>query len=306
MSRIGRASGPGSGKQQRFCGSGSQPWGIRLRSGFRRSSPIPGPPISHTRPATRSHEGATLNASAADQLHLLELQAHDSRLDQLDHQRRRLPEHEQIATTSARLAELKDLLVAAETKETDIAREQAKAEADVDQVTARAARDQERLDRGQVGSPRELENLQHEIGSLARRQSDLEDVVLEIMERRESAQARTVELRSETEQRQVELAAAESRRDEQTAVIDAEAGELEEKRKALAAGLPADLLALYERLRAHSGGVGAAAIKQRRCEGCRLELGATDVQRFRNAPEDAVLRCEECGRILIRTAESGL
>jgi uncharacterized protein len=239
-------------------------------------------------------------------VHLLELQAHDSRLDQLDHQRGRLPEHEQIATTSARLAELKDLLVAAETREKDITREQAKAEADVDQVRARAVRDQERLDRGQVGSPRELENLQHEIGSLARRQSDLEDVVLEIMERRESAQARTVELRNETEQRQAELAAAETRRDEQTAVIDAEAAELGEKRKALAAGLPADLLALYERLRAHSGGVGAAAIKQRRCEGCRLELGATDVQRFRNAPEDAVLRCEECGRILIRTAESGL
>ena len=250
--------------------------------------------------------GATLNASAADQQGLLVLQAYDSRLDQLDRQRGRLPEHEQIASNSARLAELRDLLIAAETEESDVAREQAKAEADVDQVRARAARDRERLDRGQVGSPRELESLQHEIGSLARRQSDLEDVVLEIMERRESGQARLVELRAGTAQRQALLATAESSRDEQTSVIDAEAAEVGEKRKALAATLPADLLALYERLRAHSNGVGAAAIRQRRCEGCRLELGATDVQRFRNAPDDAVLRCEECGRILVRTAESGL
>jgi predicted nucleic acid-binding Zn-ribbon protein len=126
------------------------------------------------------------------------------------------------------------------------------------------------------------------------------------MERRESGQARLAELRAETEQRQATLAAAESRRDEQTTVIDAEAAEVAEKRKALAAALPSDLLALYERLRAHSNGVGAAAIRQRRCEGCRLELGATDVERFRNAPDDAVLRCEECGRILVRTEESGL
>jgi uncharacterized protein len=197
-------------------------------------------------------------------------------------------------------------MVAAETEASDLAREQAKAEADVDQVRARASRDQERLDRGQVSSPRELENLQHEIGSLARRQADLEDGVLEVMERLEAVQSRVAELRVETEERGAELATAETRRDEQTTVIDAEVAELGEKRKALAASLPADLLALYERLRSHTGGVGAAAIKQRRCEGCRLELGATDVQRFRNAPDDAVLRCEECGRILVRTPESGL
>jgi predicted nucleic acid-binding Zn-ribbon protein len=217
-----------------------------------------------------------------------------------------LPEHERIAAASSRLTQLRDLLVAAETEASDLGRDQAKAEADVEQVRARAARDQERLDRGQVGSPRELESLQHEIGSLAKRQSDLEDVVLEIMERLESVQSRVAELRAETGERTAELATDEASRDEQTSVIDAEVAELGEKRKALAATLPADLLALYERLRAHSGGVGAAAIKQRRCEGCRLELGATDVQRFRNAPEDAVLRCEECGRILVRTPDSGL
>lgn len=237
---------------------------------------------------------------------MLELQARDSRLDQLEHRRLTLPEHAEINATSARLAQLHDLMVAAETEASDLAREQSKAEADVDQVRARATRDQERLDRGQVSSPRELENLQHEIGSLAKRQADLEDGVLEVMERLEAVQSRVTELRVETEERGAELAAAETGRDEQTTVIDAEVAELGEKRKALAGSLPADLLALYERLRSHTGGVGAAAIKQRRCEGCRLELGATDVQRFRNAPDDAVLRCEECGRILIRTPESGL
>ena len=217
-----------------------------------------------------------------------------------------MPEHEQIAGLTAKLTELETFIVAADTELGDTAREQAKAEADVDQVRSRAGRDHERLDKGQVGSPRELESLQHEITSLARRQSDLEDVVLEIMERREALQQRLEELRTEREQRQAELTVAERSRGEQLATFDAEATEVGERRKSTAEQIPADLLALYERLRAHSGGVGAAALRQRRCEGCRLELGATDIERFRTAPPDAVLRCEECGRILIRTPESGL
>ncbi len=257
-------------------------------------------------PSLRRQPGAVLNASAADQQRLLDLQAQDSRLDQLDHQRRRLPEHEAIAAGTARLSELGSLIVAAETEESDIGREQIKAETDVDQVVSRAARDQQRLDKGQVGSPRELQSLQHEMETLARRQADLEDVALEIMERREATQARLAALSAERAQRQAEVSAAEQRRDEQLAVLDAEAAEVGERRKALAEALPADLMALYERLRAHGNGVGAAALRQRRCDGCRLEIGGTDLQKFRTAPEDAVLRCEECGRILVRTPESGL
>jgi predicted nucleic acid-binding Zn-ribbon protein len=70
--------------------------------------------------------------------------------------------------------------------------------------------------------------------------------------------------------------------------------------------VPADLIALYERLRAANAGIGAAALRARKCGGCRIELYGTELVRAREAAEDEVLRCEECGRILIRTAESGL
>jgi len=250
--------------------------------------------------------GDTLNAALADQWRLLDLQAFDARLDLLAHRRRTLPEHAAADDLSARLAKVRDLLVAAQTEASDIAREQTKAEADVDQVRARAERDQKRLDTGQVGSPKELESLQHEIESLARRQSDLEDTVLEIMERLESAQARVAELTAERERLQAELAETEQRRDAQCAEIDSEVDSVRAERATLAGGLPADLVALYEKVRDQHGGVGAAALHQRRCEGCRLELSPTDIQRIRSAAEDAVLRCEECRRILVRTSESGL
>ncbi len=204
------------------------------------------------------------------------------------------------------LAQLRDLLVAAQTEESDCAREQTKAEQDVDQVRQRAARDQQRLDSGAVTSPKDLENLQHEIASLAKRQSDLEDVVLEVMERRESAQARAAELTERVAAVQAKIDDAAGRRDAAYEQLDAETASVTKEREVIAGSVPADLLKLYEKLREQQGGVGAAKLYQRRCDGCRLELNITEVNEVRAAAPDAVLRCENCRRILVRTADSGL
>ncbi|MBI1376843.1 MAG: hypothetical protein GC157_05085 [Frankiales bacterium] len=245
-------------------------------------------------------------AEPADQLRLLDLQALDARLDQVAHRRRTLPQLAAIADLEARLAVLRDRVVAAETEVADLARAVAKAEADVDQVRTRAAKDQELLDSGRVSSAKELENLQHEIASLARRQSDLEEDELEVMERHEDARAALGTLNRERAELQAQLETATAERDTAFASADAETATLAADRADLAGRLPADLLALYDKLRADHGGVGAAALHQRRCEGCRMELTPTDLGRIRDAAPDAVLRCEECRRILVRTGESGL
>ncbi|MGH8889823.1 MAG: zinc ribbon domain-containing protein, partial [Acidothermaceae bacterium] len=155
-----------------------------------------------------------LNADPASQLRLLDLQALDTALDRLAHRRRTLPEIAIIEALAARLREVDDALVVSRTLDGDLAREQLKAEADVDQVRLRAERDQQRLDAGSVGSPRELENLQSEIASLSKRRSDLEDVVLDVMERREGAQSDLAELSVEREKLSDEAAAAAAQRDQ--------------------------------------------------------------------------------------------
>jgi predicted nucleic acid-binding Zn-ribbon protein len=196
--------------------------------------------------------------------------------------------------------------VAAETEDSDIGREQIKAEADVDQVRQRAERDQKRLDAGQVGSPKELESLQHEIASLAKRQGDLEDAVLEIMERRESAQARIAELTGERDRIAADLERTQAALDAATAEIDADTATVGGERAMLAGGLPGELVALYEKIRASSHGVGAAALRRGRCEGCQMELSTTDLNAIRAKADDEIVRCEECRRILVRVADSGL
>ncbi|MFI5961470.1 zinc ribbon domain-containing protein [Streptomyces asoensis] len=247
-----------------------------------------------------------MNAAPADQIRLLDVQALDARLQQLAHKRKSLPEHAEIESLNKDLTQLRDLLVAAQTEESDTAREQTKAEQDVDQVRQRAARDQQRLDSGAVTSPKDLENLQREIVSLAKRQGDLEDVVLEIMERREGAQERAAELTERVGSVQGRIDDALARRDAAIEGFDGEAATVAKEREVVAASVPADLLKLYEKLREQQGGVGAAKLYQRTCQGCRQELAITELAEIRKAPSDTVLRCENCRRILVRTSESGL
>ncbi|WP_189703211.1 zinc ribbon domain-containing protein [Streptomyces anandii] len=247
-----------------------------------------------------------MNAAPADQIRLLDVQALDVRLQQLAHKRRSLPEHAEIESLTKDLTQLRDLLVAAQTEESDTAREQTKAEQDVDQVRQRAVRDQQRLDSGAVTSPKDLSNLQHEIASLAKRQADLEDVVLEVMERRESAQERVAELTGRVASVQSKIDDATGRRDAAFEELDGEASSVTKEREVIAGSVPADLLKLYDRLREQQGGIGAAKLYQRTCQGCRQELAITELSEIRAAAPDTVVRCENCRRILVRTAESGL
>ena len=246
-----------------------------------------------------------MKASPEAQQRLLELADLDAELSRLDHRRRSLPEAAEAERIEATDRGLRDEIAGLEAQETDLAREQGKAEADVEQVRSRVGRDQERLDAGQVSSARELENLQSEIASLGRRQSDLEEIVLDVMERRETAQSRRDALAAERTALADQLGEVTARRDATLAEIIEEAGKAQDRRAGVAAGEPADLLALYERMRAQHG-VGAAALRGGRCQGCHLSLNTVDLNRIRAADPDEVLRCEECRRILVRTPESGL
>lgn len=246
-----------------------------------------------------------MKADPEVQRRLLELQGHDAALARLEHRRRTLPELTVIADADERLAALRGDVVRAETEVGDLDRELRRLDGDVEQVRRRSERDQQRMQSGAVPA-KELESLQHEVESLARRQSDLEDTQLEVMERREEAEARAGAVRAEVEKVTGTRTEAGQARDAAYAEIDAEAAADAGARTALAAELPADLLALYEKIRAASGGVGAAALRHRRCEGCRLEMLGAELRAIRAAAPDEVLRCENCRRILVRTDESGL
>ena len=236
---------------------------------------------------------------------MLDLQALDTRLDQIAHRKATLPELAQLKVLDAEVSARDDDLVRARTALNDVQREIIKADTDVQLVRERSVRNQTRMDAGQ-GTAKDLQALQHEVDSLARRQSTLEDVELEVMERAEG-------LAAEVSRLEAVCAGLTDRADELRAVsdkaldeLDAEVEQIGRSRSDVVVGVGEDLVVLYEKIRASSGGIGAAVLRQRRCEGCNLELNQVDMNRFTAAAEDEVLRCEECRRILVRTSESGV
>ena len=235
---------------------------------------------------------------------LLEVQRHDLEVDRARHRRATLPEAVRVTELEAAAKAIDDDITRATVEVSDLEAEQRKADADVDLVRQRSEKDRVLLDT--INDAKQLSNLQHELESLARRQAELEDVELEVMERLEAAQKAHAALLAQREALSTELADARTARDNALADLADEEQIARAAREAAAQGLPADLLALYDKLRADNGGIGAAALHRGRCEGCRIELTPVDLGRIREAPPAEVIRCEECRRILVRTAESGL
>jgi uncharacterized protein len=242
-------------------------------------------------------------APVADQLRLLEVQALDTRLAQLAHQRASHPLHARLKDAQARLADVDTALVTSRTALGDLRRELAKAEQDVEQVRSRAARDRKRLDAGAV-SAKDAQALVSELDSLGRRQEALEEVELEVMERLEAHEKAVADLTSAREELAAEHTRVSEELERETAGLDEQVEQVRSDRQERASGLDEGLVTLYERLRGQLGGLAVAPLRGRRCEGCRLELNPSDVSRITAAPAEQVVRCEECSRILVRGADA--
>jgi hypothetical protein len=242
-------------------------------------------------------------APAADQVRLLALQELDSALARLDARRRSLPEAQRAAELEARVAALDDDAVILRTRVADLDREVARAEREVEQVRARADRDRRRLETG-TGTSKDLMGLQHELETLAARQRDLEDVELEVMERRETDADRLATVEQQLATAREHLAAAVTARDAALAGIVTEGRQVAAERARVVTTVDAGLVALYEKVRATRGGVGAAKLEGGRCGGCHLDIPGSDLAQIREIPADEVVRCEECGRILVRESEA--
>jgi predicted nucleic acid-binding Zn-ribbon protein len=247
-----------------------------------------------------------VKASPEAQLRLLELADLDTELGRLDYRRRSLPENAELEQLDERAGKVRDASTTADTNLADLDRELSRAERDVDQVRVRIDKDNGQLSAGKVSNARELESLQSEVVSLRKRQGDLEEVVLDLMERREAAQTLRDGSGTEAETVGAEVATVTARRDAALAEIEEQAAKAAASRATVVAEVPADLLALYDKISASVGGRGAAELRRGQCGGCREQLFTVELNEVRAAAPDEVIRHEECRRILVRTKDSGI
>ena len=240
-----------------------------------------------------------MKAAPAVQRRLLELAEVDAELNRVDHRRKRLPELEEIGHAERDLQAKRDSLVSAQTAHGDLERDAGRWGTEIEQVRTREQRDRALMDSGELATPKQIENVQNELESLTRRQGSLEDELLEVMERREATETDVEKARGEVASAEEKLAEVQGRRDE--ALLDLDSTEVKRKaeRETLVADLPENLLSLYERVRGQKG-TGAGPLQSNRCGACRLELDRTTLSEVREAQDDDVIRCAECGAIIVR------
>ncbi|KRF07269.1 DNA-binding protein [Arthrobacter sp. Soil782] len=242
-------------------------------------------------------------APQAEQLRLLDLQASDSKLNQLQRQAATVSANPELVALAAQVADAESALVSAATNLGDAERDLTRAEDDVQAVVTRLERDEQRLNSGS-GTSKDLTALQSEVTSLIRRRSDLEDIELEVMERVEAARAARDDARKRSETVRSQLGELERARDEELGRIDAERAEVQATRDELAASFEPALLAIYERTLAKRG-VGAARLFHGRSEGSGMELSPGDLADISRAAADDVVFCPDSGCILVRSSEWG-
>jgi predicted nucleic acid-binding Zn-ribbon protein len=229
-----------------------------------------------------------MQAPVAEQRALLQLQAHDSAIDRLDHRRGALP----VAAVDQLSAERQGSLAT-------VQRGQARLEGEVDMVAGKARSEEARAASGKVTSPKELTAIQEEVAGLKRRQAALEDELLELMEQRETLEGELAELATRREGFAAEQAEVTKARDAALVEIDRELDGERTARDGVVPRVGEQLRALYDQIRARQGGVGAAALLGNTCQGCRVSISPVELATIRKLPPEEIKRCENCRRILV-------
>jgi predicted nucleic acid-binding Zn-ribbon protein len=231
---------------------------------------------------------------------LLHLQEHDTTIEQLEHRRATLPERERLAENERALETLAADEERTEVERDEVARDQKRVEDEVALVETKAGEVHKKLYGGTVTSPKELQALQADFDMLKRRQRELEDRVIELMEASEPIDASIAELAARRTALEAETVAATGALADALTAVDGELSVAHTERDEIAGNVPDDLLNAYDKLRPQYRGIAVAKLVGNNCGGCHLTLSAMALDRLRQLPPDALATCDECGRILIR------
>ena len=234
-----------------------------------------------------------------EQRRLIDLQDHDLQLARLDYKAKTLPLLKELEHATQGFESHEALTIASETERSDIEVELNRSASDVEQVEMRISKDQQVIDSGQA-SAKDLQNLLGELDSLRRRKAELEEVELEIMVRIEDAASRKKHHEIERDRFKVEVDRLSKACESALAEIRIDREQVQMERESIAKTLSKELLDLYLKIKDSNGGIGAARLKDGKCEGCHLGINAVELNRIKSLPDDELVRCEECRRILVR------
>ena len=228
---------------------------------------------------------------------ILELQRVDTAIDRNDHRRKVLEGGAELRAVREEMERAESVLGEIRLALDEVAREQGRLEHEVDTMDRKSEAEKKRLYDGSVANPKELESLQREVDAIAGRKARVEDELLAVLERREELDGRASAASTEVDAARARADALGGEAVEELARLASEREGLAAERVTAAAAVEPELLALYDDLRAHKQGVGAAALVDGVCQACRERLSAMELDRLKRSTD--VKRCEHCRRILV-------
>lgn len=240
-----------------------------------------------------------MKSSPEEQERVMTLQTLDTSLTQFVHKEKTLSVIQALEILTISHNSTRDLIIAAETEKADIKHELSKSEIDVEQVVARIEKDEKRMASG-TASPKELEQMQHELASLNKRRSELEEIELEVMVRVDGIDDRIKSLSVERDQFKLKMAELDAQKTKELADIAEAVSSANSQRADISAKISAEVVELYEKIRKTGDGIGAARLIEGKCDGCHLSINAVELSKIKETAADEIVRCEECRRILVR------
>ncbi len=238
-------------------------------------------------------------ASAAHE-QLLGVQDLDTKITQLNHRHANHPIRADIAAAEAERATLGEVIAEIEGRKHDLDRQQKRIDDEVALIDDKRSQIDAKLYDGSVTATKDLLALQDEAKMLLDRKTSMEDDELELMEQNETVQNELdpqLALRDEIDAR---LASSHADLEAALAEVDEELQQVQSARNVAAADVPADLLSQYDSLRLDFGGIAVARLVGSTCDGCHMAMSAVAIDKIKKLPDDAVVTCDECGRLLIR------
>ncbi len=240
-----------------------------------------------------------MKSSPEEQERVMTLQTLDTSLTQLAHKEKTLSVIQALEILTISHNSTRDLIIAAETEKADIKHELSKSEIDVEQVVTRIEKDEKRMASG-TASPKELEQMQHELASLNKRRSELEEIELEVMVRVDGIDDRIKSLSAERDQFKLKMAELDAQKTKELTDIAEAVSSANGQRADIAAKISAEVVELYEKIKKTGDGIGAARLIEGKCDGCHLSINAVELSKIKETAADEIVRCEECRRILVR------
>ena len=227
---------------------------------------------------------------------LLELQALDTEIAQLEHRAAHLPE-------AVVLAEAKRIAATFEAESTRVEAESGNLVLVMEVNEAAVADMRRQLERlnaqmKTVIAPREAEALQHEMANLEEKISAVEDESLAALERSEELDATRARLRAEIAESTANVDEASRALVGALGVVRDALVATNERRATIAANVEARWVEQYDRRRAAHGGVAVARLVRATCGGCHIDLSTSEVEAVRRE-EPTQRECPNCARWLV-------